>query len=457
MAKSIFSKSVIARSLESSRAPAYLVDRKRRIVFANHRLIRWSGVSAACLAEAACEYHSLASDDDERARNGLCPPPQAFDGQLCRGTIHALTGASWDAWFLPILEEPEGVHAVLVLCGDMGSPWLLPSGPSHAGDPNADVEPWTLHAELAKALQDPPRRDVPTLLGTSPRAQQLRRQVEAAGETTGRVLVRGPRGTDREGVARSIHARRDARGPASLIPLACPLLDAELLRTTVTALIQELAVLESEQAPELLLLDVDQLSPAAQEELEGFLAIDELGLRTLATSAESLLALEDQGTFRGSLAFALTTMEIVVPSLAERPEDIPLLVQYCVEAANVGRQASWEGLSDEALEQLVAHPWPGNEEQLRECMSQIATSAGTRLVAAEELPKEVRWALDGVVHPPRVPECIDLQQTLVAFERQLIQEHWEQAKFNKAETARRLGISRQKLLRRMEQLGLGDD
>ena len=100
--------------------------------------------------------------------------------------------------------------------------------------------------------------------------------------------------------ARSTLQVQDSTAP--LVPLACPLLDAELLESTVRAFVQRVAELETEQSPTLLLLDVDRLAVDAQAELEGLLAIEELGLRSLATSRLSLFELGSRNEFRGDLA-----------------------------------------------------------------------------------------------------------------------------------------------------------
>ncbi len=453
MSKAVFSKSSIARFLEGSPHPAYLLDSRRRMIWANAALIKWCGVAAEALLHETCDYHLEATSPLPMILNGLCPPPDVYEGVSLTATLHAPSGrpAERPATFLPIEDSAGGVAAVLVLT-DIGAANCASLA---LFDQRTATE---MHAALARLRREQAEQyPLGGLVGNSPGMQRVRAQMLAAVQSAARVVVHGPPGSDREAVARAIHAGRHRGEAASLIPLACPLLDAELLRTTITAFIQQLAELVSEAPPALLLLDVDRLPSDAQRELEGFLAIEELELRTLATSSGPLVQKVRGDGFRYDLAQSLTVIDIEIPPLASRREDVPLLAQHRLEEANARGKRQLAGFSAEALDQLAAYPWPGNEDELRSVVHGCAERARGVIIQAEELPKEIRLGLDAVAYPPVVPTVLDLDHVLRDVEQRLIRQALHESGGNKAEAARRLGVSRNKLLRRLDQLGMGDE
>ncbi len=453
MPKSVFSKSAIARFLEGSPHPAYLLDGRRRIVWANAALVQWCGVTAESLLHETCDYHLDATTPLQVTLNGLCPPPTVYDGVLLTATLHCQFGDPMkrEGTFLPILNQERTVVAVFVLA-DMALP-SRPTSPSLL-DSQLATEIHDALAELRTARTE--GCPFGNLVGNSPAIRRVRAQMLAAIQTPSRVVVHGPPGTDRETIVRLIHLGRHREAAASIIPLACPLLDAELLRTTITAFIQQLAELEAEAPPSLLLLDVDRLPRDAQLELEGFLAIEELELRTLATASESLVHLSRTDAFRHDLAQALSVIPIEIPPLALRKEDVPATAQQFLEETNTRRTRQLAGFSAEALDQLAAFPWPRNEDELRQVVLGCAERTRGSIIEVDELPKEIRLGLDAVVYPPVAPTVIDLENVLQDVERRLIHEALTESGMNKAEAARRLNISRNKLLRRLDQLGMRD-
>ena len=128
------------------------------------------------------------------------------------------------------------------------------------------------------------------LVGTSAAIKLARAQVRLAAEHVDRVLIVGPRGAGHEAVARSIHQGHRRGANRRLFPLDCTLLDADLLQTTIAAFIRRTAELAEEGAATLLLLDVDQLAPAAQETLLEIMNDKTYPLRTFATAVPALAA-----------------------------------------------------------------------------------------------------------------------------------------------------------------------
>ena len=137
-----------------------------------------------------------------------------------------------------------------------------------------------------------------------------------------------------EQVARTIHSGLEPERSGALLPLSCPVLDAELLQTTILAFLRRCADVPAAGPPTLLLLDVDQLAVEGQAELLAFFRVPTFQARALVTARQPLTALAEKMQFSRELACTLSTLVIELPGLAERRQDIPLLAQQLVEEHN---------------------------------------------------------------------------------------------------------------------------
>jgi DNA-binding NtrC family response regulator len=270
------------------------------------------------------------------------------------------------------------------------------------------------------------------------------------------VVVVGPSGSGRERIARTI-AELQAQGSAEpTIPLDCSLLDAELLQTTVEALLRRSAELTEERLARLLLLEVDQLPADAQLVMTRLLDVDAFDLHVLATARRNPLQLSAQERFSADLANALCTFVIQVPPLDDHPEDIPLLAQLAVERVNAEGGPQKRGLSEEAIQVLVNHPWRRNVAELFELVGEAHRRCQGAVIGPLDLPEAFRLTADAERHPILADEAIELDDYLMRIERELIVRALDASKGNKAGAARRLGVSRGRLLRRIEALQLDE-
>ena len=475
MSRAASLKTVVSRLFDDRPFPIYLLDEQRQIVYGNPSLSEWTGVPLEQLIGQKCEYYSGETSPGgpvvsspalpvERlaplVANALCPPPLCFCGQDAAGWLTLASEAAparRQARFLPLGDGSEA-FAVLALVGDsnLGAADAGGVNQSTSGQlPPATTDARQLHEQI-QLLRREQRLSFPLkrLVGRSSTMVRVRQQVEIAGQTRCRVLITGPPGSGHESVARVVHQRRDAKGMSHLVPLACAVLDAELLQTTIEAFLQRLSDLSEEVPGTLLLLDVDRLEPDAQVALLGFLAIRELELPTIATSQRNFAELAASGTFRRDLANELSTLEIELPALASRREDLPLLLQYFVEQSNRGRARQLAGFSPEALDELMAYEWPGDLDQLEELVAAACRVAQDVVVQRDDLPEIIRLAADAASHPAAEIEAIHLPDYLAQVERELIARALRQAKGNKTKAARQLGIHRARLLRRIAELKL---
>jgi DNA-binding NtrC family response regulator len=254
-------------------------------------------------------------------------------------------------------------------------------------------------------------------------------------------------------VARAIHYGRAAQPAGSLVPLVCPLLSVALMESTVRALSRASATAASARPATLLLCDVDQLAVETQEQLAR--SLSKAGaFRIVSTAREPLAALAAREAFRADLACALATIEIRLPPLAQRLEDLPLLAQMFVEDANRQGSKQLAGLTPEAVDRLAAYSWPANVAELAEAVAAAHQAAEGPQIGPSDLPAKIQISLDAAARPRKIEQTIVLEDFLARIEEELIGRALARAKGNKTKAARLLGMTRPRLYRRLVQLGL---
>jgi DNA-binding NtrC family response regulator len=184
------------------------------------------------------------------------------------------------------------------------------------------------------------------------------------------------------------------------------------------------------------------------------LARNALRARIIATSDTALVDIAAQGQFRADLAARLSTIEIHLPPLAERREDVPLLAQMFLEELNAEGERQLQGFTPETLDRLAAYSWPGNIDELAAMVREAHGTAEGRLITPRDLPQRIYLTVAADSRPRRKEESINLDTFLAEIELELIQRALRRAKGNKTRAAKLLGLTRPRLYRRMVQLGL---
>ncbi|MFO0898420.1 MAG: helix-turn-helix domain-containing protein [Pirellulales bacterium] len=455
MSKSRATSVRLLRLLGAAATPVYVLDSERRIAYGNEACSVWLGVPIETLLGAVCSFHTPAEDDPLAAlAAGLCPPPAAWLGQCTRGTISRPSGDASvrrSATFVPLSRgEGRGRPALLVVAAAEDLPTPTATTGTRLENSAAD-----LHEELRRLRRAQAARfRLDALLGASPAMDRLRRQAALAAAGRESVVVWGPAGADRAGVAKAIHYA-GAQAARPLVPLDCGLLGAELLRTTLAALTAGASPADALGRGTLLLLDVDRAPPEIQAELAALLARPSLGYRLLSTASAPLEAAAAKGNLRGDLAALLGTLTIELPPLARRQEDVPVVAQAMLEAENARGDKQLGGFTAEALDLLAAWNWPGDLAELKAAVQAAHQQATGPEVGVADLPSILRPGHEGPARRRRV-EPIDLEATLRRIERELVERALKLAKGNKAKAARLLGLNRPRLYRRMVQLGLAE-
>ena len=249
-------------------------------------------------------------------------------------------------------------------------------------------------------------RDGNRLHGSSPQVQAVRQQIDRIARTDFTVLIEGESGVGKELVARQIHqwSRRN-RGPFIAVNCAAiveSLLEAELFGIedrTATGVRGRRGKLEQAHGGSLFLDEVADLSLAAQAKLLRALqefSVERVGghqtkkvdIRIMAATNRSLSALVTKGQFRGDLYYRLNALELKVPPLRARREDIFDLAQGCLERhAGPGRPCR---MSAAALEALLTYEWPGNVRELERVIERAITLAEGDEIQLNDLPPAAR-------------------------------------------------------------------
>ncbi len=436
-------KAALQRSVDQSALPVYLVTSQLQIAYANPATSQWIGLDEESLTELTCVYQSSAENPpSDQIGNGLCPPPDCFDGSPREFFVYRPGSGNREPEFRKAISCPAGPEHDSVLVTVFGDPRNNPESPWQAWP----VENTRLHAAIAQMQYESALQiNIDLVAGRSPAAEKIRRQIRLAGQSASSLLICGPPGSGRRQVAQLVHF---AQGPAMagpLIPIDCPVVDAEGMQSVVKELYREQHKHPEEPLGRLLLLDVDGLMAEARAELTGFLKLPDFDLPLLATGGPDCRA-----RLEPELWEMLSTLVIELAALAERRPDIPFLLQALVEQGNMAGSAQFSGLDAAALECLNAYAWPG---QLNE-MIQVVTSARARatppVIRVEDLPAHVRIAVRAQADAASERQItIDLDQFLAEIESELIERAVACAQGNKSRAARLLGISRPRLLRRL--------
>lgn len=283
-------------------------------------------------------------------------------------------------------------------------------------------------------------------------------------DTDTTVLITGESGTGKEVVARYIHrGSRRSRGP--FVALNCAALPEQLLESELFGYERgaftgahnaHTGKIEQAAGGVLFLDEVGEMNPTVQAKFLRVLQEREFqrlgSARTLkadirviaATNRDPKLAME-RGTLREDLYYRLSVFEIALPPLRERKEDIFLLVEaFLTEISrSVGRPAG--GLSEEARDRILTYTWPGNVRELRNAIERAVILCDGGLITSEHLPIAVGKASRPVIvsngDTPFPPGGVKLEE----IERDLLHKAMAQARNNKSQAAKLLGISRGQL------------
>jgi len=329
------------------------------------------------------------------------------------------------------------------------------------------------NATDAKAPAAPAPPSETPLLGGSPAMARVLSLIEKAGPTDANVLILGENGTGKELVARELHRHSRRSGKIMLSvdlgAVAENLFDSELFGHVkgafTDARTDRVGRLQAADGGTLFLDEIGNLPLHLQPKLltaleqrkvtpVGANAPVPIDVRVISATNLPPHQLGDEGRFRQDLRYRLNTVEIDLPPLRERREDIPQLLDHYLRhyAARYDKPAPV--LPDDVRDALVAHDWPGNVRALRHAAERAIILADGATLALKDFPL------------PKAPAAPHVEATAVAVapapadlnldraERQLIERALQKHGYNISNAASELGLTRGSLYRRMEKHGL---
>jgi DNA-binding NtrC family response regulator len=311
------------------------------------------------------------------------------------------------------------------------------------------------------------------IVGRSQPMRKLFERLEAVAPQNTTVIITGETGTGKEVVARAIH-HNSPRRSNRFIALNCSaipetLLEAELFGHVRGAFTGAVGARQGrfEQAHRgtLFLDEVGTMSTALQMKLLRVLQEREfervgdnqtvkVDVRVIAATNSDLAKMVGEGRFREDLYYRLNVVDVTLPPLRERPDDVPLLVKHFLEKFAPGAPIV---VSQAAMRALMAYTWPGNVRQVENAIERaVALGAGRHEIDVTDLPPEVVEA----PQPPSMPtfdfpeEGLDMPRHLAEIELRLIQRSLERTGGNRNKAAELLGIKRTTLVEKLKRLGV---
>ncbi len=314
------------------------------------------------------------------------------------------------------------------------------------------------------------------LIGESAAAAAMRNMIEKVAPTNSRVLISGPPGSGKELIARMIHAQ-SLRASGPFVPVSAAMMnpdrvEEELFGSETDGRVDRIGLLEQAHGGTLFLDEVGDMPLATQGKLLRMLVEQrfrrlggssdvEVNVRVLSSSARDLRALIAQGRFREDLFHRLAVVPLEAPSLADRRDDIPLLVNHFIE-----RLVSMSGLpprkiGEDAMAALQAHDWPGNVRQLRNNVERLlilAVGDPSEPVTLDSLPSEVagRSGDNEAGFDAERMIGLPLRDAREKFEREYLKVQINRFGGNISRTATFIGMERSALHRKLKTLGVGN-
>lgn len=438
--------------LTDSATPVFLLDARRRLLVFNQGCAQWTGWNADDVLGEICDYVTEADSHSVDAVLSACAPPaEVWQGESADVPFfiphRTESPRAGRIRFQPLLDADRKVVQVW-------GQFLPPQEPSLAA---SSTPAQLLHAELAALRQQVRRRyGEESVVADSAQMRRVLAQLAVARLSSDCVLFTGEPGVGREHLARVLH-HHGSRTKQAFVPIDCRRSTSAELKRLLKHVRDDQTELETLRTGTLFLREVDATSADVQERLVELLAetSNSPSPRVMAATSEPLIDLVEQDRLLRDLYYRLTTLVIDVPPLAQRPDDILPLAQFFLEECNrhVDRQLS--GFNPEALDALRRYRWPGHVAELRTTVETAAQQATGPLLAPADFPLSFRAGQDAQqLGPAATPRIEPLETVLEELERTHIQAALAASRENLSKAAELLGLSRPKLYRRLEALGL---
>jgi two-component system response regulator AtoC len=322
-----------------------------------------------------------------------------------------------------------------------------------------------------------PPGDFGPLVGRSAPMSELFARIQQVAVRDTTVLITGESGTGKELVARQIH-EGSSRKSGPFVAINCAAIPETLIESELFghekgafthAVERRLGHFELAHGGTLFLDEIGELSLGVQVKMLRFLQEQEfyrvgkskpirVDVRIVTATNKNLEELVKQKTFRQDLFYRINVVNLCLPPLRERYEDIPHLVEHFVKKLHGTYGGRALTLSPEAMEHMVEYSWPGNVRELENVIESLLALAPADLVTAQDLPRKVRER-EAVVEgglSPVFASGLGFEEAEKMFETDMIMKALKRANFVQTRAAELLGISRRILKYKMDKLGINE-
>ncbi len=315
--------------------------------------------------------------------------------------------------------------------------------------------------ELRRIVQKDQRTGT-LLIGQSPSICGLRKLIEQLAYVDSSILLLGETGTGKEVVARRLHEQsRRANKPFVTVNCAAvpeTLIESELFghsKGSFTGAIQDKkGLFEAAKGGSLFLDEFCEMPFLLQSKLLRVLERKEIvpvgstvpipvDVRLIAATNRNPIAFVEEGQLREDLYYRIRVMEVDLPPLRERREDIPELAHHFVDIYNEEMKRTVQGLSNSALQALMLYPWPGNVRELKNAVERAMIFSSSGFLQLEHFPVEISE------YQPQTVEADELKAALKAYENAHILAVLNKTHGNRVKASELLGVDRSTLHRKL--------
>ncbi len=311
--------------------------------------------------------------------------------------------------------------------------------------------------------------DYSNIIGKSPAIMQVFEIIKAVADTDSTVLISGNSGTGKELVAKALHFN-SARKHKQFIAVNCGAISENLIESELFghkkgaftgAINDKEGFMKAAEGGTLFLDEISEMPPQLQVKLlravqekeftpVGTTANILINIRFIASTNQKLEKLVEEGKFREDLYYRLNVVEIHLPSLKERENDIPLLADFFLDKYRKQMNKQIKGISNDAMRALMNHEWKGEVRELENIIERAVIFCKEELISLKDLPVHFRAAVDH----PSFPASGSLDDAVKKYEKEIITRTLESNDFNKEKTAEILQVGLSTLYRKMKELNI---
>lgn len=317
------------------------------------------------------------------------------------------------------------------------------------------------------------------IVGRSPAMRRVYEMIMRVARTRATVLISGESGTGKELGARAVHARSDfAQGP--FVPINCGAIPAELMESELFGHVKgaftsanrdKVGLFLAASGGSIFLDEISEMPLNLQVKLlrvlqekkvkrVGSIYEEPVDCRIIAASNKDLRAQVDDGKFREDLYYRLNVIQIELPPLRERREDVPLLVQHFMEKFAEEHGKRIKGVTEDAMKILLNYPYPGNIRELENIVERLVTLEMGDWLSMDGLPYHMmqEQSFKQLATELEIPEeGLDLEGMVEQLERSLLLKALRRTRGVRKQAADLLGISFRSIRYRLEKYDITDD